>query len=483
MEDLPEIRRGNPQLLTDDLGYGDASCNQSGTLQTPGIDCLADEGIRFTHGYTTSATCTPSRYGLLTGRYPWRNKQARVLSGEAPLLIDTAMQTLPSMLRQAGYTTAVIGKWHLGLGDGAINWNQPITPGPNEVGFDYAYIMAATNDRVPTVYLENGRVVGLDPGDPLEVSYRENFPGKPTGKDNPELLKIHPSHGHDMSIHNGISRIGFMRGGKAALWIDENMADTFLIRAQHFIEENRDNPFFLYYALQQPHVPRTPHERFVGTTGLGPRGDAIAAADWCIGELMKTIDSLGLAENTMVIFTSDNGPVLDDGYMDDAVEKNGNHTPWGAFRGGKYSLYEAGTHVPFLVRWKGKIKPGVSDALISQVDLMASLASLANQPCDAQDSRNLLPALVGKSDSGRTELLVQSYGSRVAFRQGDWMLLPSYPGPALSNKYVNIELGNAPEVQLFNLAEDPGQQTNLAAKYPERVESMSKALSLYYDSQ
>jgi arylsulfatase A-like enzyme len=462
-------------IYADDLGFGDVGCYGAISFNTPGIDRLASEGIRFTQGYAASATCTPSRYGLLTGEYPWRNKRARVLRGDAPLLIDTAMQTLPGILKKAGYTTAVVGKWHLGLGNGTIDWNQRVDPGPNEVGFDYSYIMAATNDRVPTVYLENGSVVGLDPKDPLEVSYKKNFPGEPTGKNNPELLKIHPSHGHDMSIQNGISRIGFMRGGKAALWIDENMADTFLVRAQRFIEENRDRPFFLYYALQQPHVPRTPHPRFAGTTGLGPRGDAIAEADWCVGQILNTIDSLGLANNTLVIFTSDNGPVLDDGYRDDAVEKNGNHKPSGNLRGGKYSLYDAGTHVPFIVRWQGEVHPGVSNALISQIDLTASLASLVNQPCKAPDSEDLLSALTGVSEKGRDKMVVQSYGHKIAYRKENWVLLPSYEGPAVSS-YVNIELGTSPEIQLFNLDSDPGQQINLATKFPEKVNVMMKEL-------
>ncbi|MFC2101505.1 arylsulfatase [Bacteroidota bacterium] len=462
-------------IYADDLGFGDTGCYGATSFETPGIDRLAAEGLRFTQGYASSATCSPSRYGLLTGVYPWRNERARVLSGEAPLLIDTAMQTLPEILQKAGYVTGVVGKWHLGLGDGNINWNSHITPGPNEIGFDYAYIMAATNDRVPTVYLENGKVVRLNPDDPLEVSYKENFPGEPTGKENPELLKLIPSHGHDMSIHNGISRIGFMRGGKSALWVDENMADTFLLRAERFIENNRDHPFFLYYALTQPHVPRTPHPRFAGTTSLGPRGDAIAEADWCVAQILKTLDSLGLADNTLVIFTSDNGPVLDDGYRDEAVEKNGSHTPSGGLRGGKYSLYDAGTHVPFITWWRGHIQPGTSDALVSQIDLKASLAALIHQASDTSDSQNLLPALLGKSVEGRHTMVVQSYGNKLAYRKDNWVLLPAYQGPAVAS-YVNIELGNSPEVQLFDLRSDPGQQINLASQFPEKVEDMMSAL-------
>ena len=257
------------------------------------------------------------------------------------------------MLKEKGYYTGVVGKWHLGLGDGNVDWNKTISPGPNQVGFDYSYIMAATQDRVPTVYIENGDVVGLEKDDPIRVDYQKNFEGEPTGKDNPELLKMKWHHGHNNSIVNGIPRIGFMKGGEKAKWVDEKMADTFLEKAKQYVQQHKDGPFFLYYALQQPHVPRTPSERFVGLSGMGPRGDAILEADWCIGEFIKTLQDEGILDNTLIIFSSDNGPVLNDGYYDDAVEKLGNHTPWGPLRGGKYSLFEAGTRVPFVVYWNG----------------------------------------------------------------------------------------------------------------------------------
>jgi arylsulfatase A-like enzyme len=277
--------------------------------------------------------------------------------------------TIPKMLKSEGYHTGIVGKWHLGLGDGNVDWNNRISPGPNEVGFDYSYIMAATQDRVPTVYIENGYVVGGDPNDPIMVNYQENYPGEPTGKDNPELLKMKWHHGHNSSIVNGIPRIGYMKGGYKAKWIDEDMADVFLAKAKEYILNNKEEPFFLYYALQQPHVPRTPHERFVGSSGMGPRGDVIVEADWCIGELVNALEQQGLLENTLIILSSDNGPVLNDGYYDDAVEKLGGHKPWGPLRGGKYSLFEAGTRVPFITYWKGTIEPASSGALISQIDI------------------------------------------------------------------------------------------------------------------
>ena len=265
-------------IYADDLGYGDVGAYGAVNMPTPNMDNLAEGGVRFTNGYASSATCSPSRYALLTGIYPWRNKRAKILSGTAPLLIDTAQMTIPKMLRAQGYHTGIVGKWHLGLGNGNVDWNQRVSPGPNEVGFDYSYIMAATQDRVPTVYIENGHVARLDPSDPIEVNYKKNFPGEPTGKDSPEMLKMKWHHGHNSSIVNGIPRIGYMKGGDAAKWVDENMADTFLVRAQQYIKQHKEEPFFLYYALQQPHVPRTPHERFIGTSGMGPRGDVIVGS-------------------------------------------------------------------------------------------------------------------------------------------------------------------------------------------------------------
>lgn len=457
-------------IYLDDLGYGDVGVYGSTLLKTPNMDLLANGGMRFTNGYASSATCSPSRYALLTGSYPWRNARAKILPGTAPLLIDTEQMTLPKMLQGQGYSTSIVGKWHLGLGSGDVDWNQHISPGPNEVGFDHSYILAATQDRVPTVYIENGYVQGLDPADPIEVNYQENFPGEPTGKDNRDMLKMDWHHGHNSSIVNGIGRIGYMKGGNSAKWIDENMADTFLVRAQDYVRKNKDKPFFLYYSLQQPHVPRTPHERFVGVSGMGPRGDVIVEADWCIGQLINTLRDEGLLANTLIILSSDNGPVLNDGYYDDAVEKIGEHKPAGDLRGGKYSLFEAGTRVPFITYWENKIQPGVSNALISQIDLFSSLAALVGSDLNTDDSQNLLNVLMGESSSGRSDLILEAT-TRTAYRQGDWVMIPPYRGPAV-NKQVNIELGNSLEFQLFDLSSDLGQSTNLAETHPEKLAAM-----------
>lgn len=469
------VEKPKPNIIfiyADDLGYGDVNAYGATEINTPNMDKLANGGVLFTNGYATSATCTPSRLAILTGMYPWRDKNAQILPGTAPLLIDTAQVTIPKMLKSKGYHTGIVGKWHLGLGNGNVDWNAKIGPGPNEVGFDYSFIMAATQDRVPTVYIKNGFVVNLDPKDPIEVNYDKNFEGEPTGTDNPELLKMVGDPQHSNSIINGIPRIGYMKGGESAKWKDEDMADTFLAEAQNYIKQQKNNPFFLYYALQQPHVPRTPHPRFVGTSGMGPRGDVIVEADWCIGELLKTLEQEGLLENTLIVFSSDNGPVLDDGYFDEAVEKLGKHKPSGPLRGGKYSLFEAGTRVPFITYWKGHIEPKKSDAIVSQIDLFASLAKLVDSDINGPDSENALGTFLGKSNEGRKSLILEAT-TRTALRKGDWILIPPYDGPAI-NQIKKIEMGNSKEYQLYNIKEDIGQKNNLAEANPEKLKEMIK---------
>lgn len=457
-------------IYADDLGYGDVGAYGATELKTPNMDKLANGGIRFTNGYATSATCTPSRYGLLTGVYPWREKDAKILPGTAPLLIKTSQMTIPKMLKEKGYHTGIVGKWHLGLGEGNLDWNQKIAPSPNEVGFDYSHIMAATQDRVPTVYIENGFVVGLDPKDPIEVSYDKNFEGIPTAITNPDLVQMKWHHGHNNSVVNGVPRIGFMRGGKSAIWSDVDMSDHFLVKANEYVKTHKNEPFFLYYAIQQPHVPRTPHPRFVGKSGMGPRGDVILEADWTIGEFIKTLEKEGLLENTLIVFSSDNGPVLNDGYYDDAVEKLGKHNPAGPLKGGKYSLFEAGTRVPFVVSWPEKIKPAVSDALVCQIDLLESLASLVGSDVKTPDSENLIKVFTGKNSKGRKDLVLEAT-SKTAFRKGDWAMIPPYKGPAV-NKEVNIETGNHKDYQLYNVKEDIGQEYNLAQSNPKKLKKM-----------
>lgn len=457
-------RSTNPNIIiinADDLGYGDISCNGQRTLITPNIDRLAASGLIFRDGHSTAATSTPSRYSLFTGYYPSRNKDANILPGDAPLIIDTKRQNLVSMLKGAGYATGAVGKWHLGMGEkGTVtNWNRHISPGPNDMGFDYSYLLAATCDRMPNVYIENGNVVNLDPNDPIEVSYRKNFPGEPTGKENPELLRLHPSVGHCQGINNGVGRIGFMKGGKKALFVDETMADTFLGKAKDFVSAHKEGPFFLYYALHEPHVPRLPNERFLGKSGMGTRGDAILEADWCVGELLNHLEACGLRENTIIVFTSDNGPVLDDGYKDEAEERVGSHKPAGPFKGWKTDYYEGGTRVPFIVSWKGHVKPGASDALVCHADFLPSFAALLNQPCIATDGQNVIKALLGKSSKGREQLILEGYFRKVSFRLNDWAYIPAY--------------GKNP-AELYNLKKDIGQERNIAEKNPKQLKKMKE---------
>lgn len=459
-------------ILADDLGFGDVSAYGSATIHTPHIDKLANEGVCFTNGYATSATSTPSRYALMTGMYPWKNKDAKILPGDAPLIIDEHQFTLPKMMQSAGYTTGAIGKWHLGMGNGNVNWNEVVKPGAKEIGFDYSCLIAATNDRVPTVYVEDGKVVGLDPDDPIEVSYEKNFEGEPTALSNPELLKMEWAHGHNNSIVNGIPRIGYMKGGKAARWVDEDMADYFVGKVKDFVSGHKNEPFFLYYGLHQPHVPRAPHSRFAGTTTMGPRGDAIVEADWCVGELIAHLEKEGLLENTMIIFSSDNGPVLNDGYKDGAAEKVGEHKPAGGLRGGKYSLFDGGTHIPLFVYWKGTISPVISDALICQMDLIASLGKLVNASLpEGLDSREYLDAFMGKKLQARENLVVEAQG-RMAYRQGDWMMIPPYRGQ--ERNLTGNELGNLPEYALFNLKEDKAQLENRVVGNEPLLEEMKE---------
>lgn len=466
-------------ILADDLGYGDVSAYGAKTIRTPNIDRIAQEGLRLSDGHASSATCTPSRYSLLTGEFAFRKKGTGVLPGNAAMIIEPGRLTLPALFQKAGYATGVVGKWHLGLGEGKekIDWNGEVKPGPLEIGFDESFIMAATGDRVPTVFLDGHHVHGLDPKDPIEVNYQKKIGTEPTGREHPELLTMSLTQGHDCTIVNGISRIGYMSGGKSAWWKDEDMGDEFTKHAVHFIERHQaQQPFFLYYASHEPHVPRRPHPRFVGKSGMGPRGDAIMALDWSVGEILNTLDKNGLTDQTLVIFTSDNGPVLDDGYADQAVELIGDHKPAGPWRGGKYSLFEGGTRVPTFLRWPGHIKPGDSTALICQVDFLASFAALTGQTLPegaAPDSINVLPALLGKSQEGRKELA--EYTHRLALREGNWKMIQSGKGPA-RDQYTNSDLGNNPLPQLFDLATDPAETNNVSAGNEDRVKNMEARL-------
>ena len=462
-------------ILADDLGYGDLKCYGAKNVETPHVDKLASEGIRFTNAHTVAATSTPSRYSLLTGEYAWRRPDTDIAAGDVKMIIRPEQYTMADMFKSAGYATAAIGKWHLGLGvkTGGQDWNAPLPAALGDLGFDYHYIMAATADRVPCVFIENGKVANYDPSDPIEVSYTKNFPGEPTGKDNPELLyNLHPSNGHDMSIVNGISRIGFMKGGGKALWKDENIADSITVHAIDFIKQHKDEPFFMYFATNDVHVPRFPHDRFRGKNPMGLRGDAIAQFDWTVGQLMETLDQLGLTENTLIILSSDNGPVVDDGYKDKAEELLNGHTPSGPWRGNKYSAFEGGTAVPVIVRWPQKIKKtGDSDVLMSQIDWLASLGALVNARLpkgSAPDSYDRLGNLIGTDKTDRPWIVEQSMNHTLSVRTKDWKYIEPNDDPTTFMKAEKIETGNLNVPQLYEM-EKVNEQENVAEKYPKKV--------------
>lgn len=477
------IQRPNVLLIyADDLGYGDLECYGAKNVKTPNVNRLANEGIRFTNAHAVASTSTPSRYSLLTGEYAWRRPDTDVAVGNAGMIIRPEQFTMADVFKSAGYNTAAFGKWHLGLGDktGKQDWNAPLPTHLGDLGFDYSYIMAATADRVPCVFIENGRVANWDPEAPIEVNYNANFPGEPTGHDNPELMyNLKPSHGHDMSIVNGIGRIGYMKGGGKALWKDENIADSITAHAVDFIKRERDEPFFMYFATNDVHVPRFPHERFRGKNIMGFRGDAIDQFDWSVGQLIAALEETGQLENTLIILSSDNGPVVDDGYDDKAEELLNGHSPTGGLRGGKYSAYEGGTMIPAIVHWPAAVEGGkVSDALISQIDWLASFASMVGTqlPKDAApDSRNYLPTLLGKDNNDRPWVIEQANNRSLSVRTRDWKLIEASDDGPMISWGPKIETGYRPTPQLFDVSK-PYESDDMALSRPDKVYELQTIL-------
>ncbi|MEO9020695.1 MAG: arylsulfatase [Ginsengibacter sp.] len=471
-------------LYTDDLGYGDLSCYGATAISTPHIDWLAQNGLRFTDAHCTASTCTPSRFSILSGRYAWRKKGTNILPGNANLTIPTDITTLPKVFQQAGYLTGAIGKWHLGLGKTfPIDWNKEVSPGPREIGFDYSFIFPATADRTPTVFMENQTVIGLDTSDPISVSYQHSFAGELLGKDHPEMLKMKSTQGHNQHIVNGIGRIGYMQGGKKAEWTDEELGFTFNTKAIGFIDESikEEKPFFLYYAIHDIHVPRMPASIFKGKSKLGYRGDAILEMDHSVGVILEALKQRGLLDNTLIIFSSDNGPVLDDGYLDQAVNTAvaQDYKPAGIYRGGKYSALEGGTRIPMMVYWANKVKPHtVSDALFTQIDLMASFAKMFNEKLpenEFTDSRDYFSTLIGKENINRDFIIEQAENMALSIVKDGWKYITPGDGLAILQG-VNIESGYSKEDQLYNLKEDPQELHNLASKNPEKLLELKNLL-------
>lgn len=464
-------------IYGDDVGYGDVSAyNPTGLISTPNIDQLAAEGLRFTDGHCSASTCSPSRFSMLTGVLAFR-EGVSIIPPTGALAIDPSTYTLPDMLKDAGYNTAVVGKWHLGLGNGgtSIDWNGNITPGPLEIGFDTCFMIPTTNDRVPCVYLKDHNIVGLDPSDPLHVHNSSiaavNVAGStqyPDGITTPSAMTYYfNTHGHNNSVINGIGRIGYMSGGQTALLNDESMAQDFLQEAKNYISaQDGETPFFLYFASQDIHVPRAPHPDFQGATGLGYRGDAMVQFDWVTGEIIQALKDAGLDEDTIVIFSSDNGPVYDDGYDDGTTifqssqDVDNGHDGSGIYRGGKYSILEGGTRVPFIVRWPAKIQPGVSDALVNQVDFIGSFASLLDVDLPngtARDSRDTMDALLGNDPTGLPFTVEQNNGSLTALRVGNM-------------KYTS-------QGRLYDLSTDVEELTDLSSARPTVAAKMAQQLS------
>lgn len=480
-------------ILADDLGWGDLSCYGTKAVSTPNVDRLAREGTRFLDAHATAATCTPSRYSMLTGEYAWRQKGTGIAPGDAGALIAPGRTTLASILQRAGYKTGVVGKWHLGLGPGPgkTDWNGEIVPGPREIGFDYSFLIPATGDRTPCVYVENQRVYGLDPADPIAVNYQTNYPGELGGKRDRAQLKMDWDYGHNQAVVNGIGRIGYMKGGQSARWVDEDMADTLVDKATAFIEKHQDAPFFLYFATHDIHVPRVPHPRFVGKTAMGARGDVIVQFDYQVGAIMQTLEKLGLTEDTLIIVSSDNGPIINDGYKDEALAKLGSHRPAGHFRGHKYSAYEGGTRIPFIVHWPKRVQAGgESSALISLIDLPATLATLVGRPLlqhEAPDSFDVSKALLNAARSGREAFIAQD--PLLSVRTRKWKFIPANGRKDGPQRELTGLLGDPDSFvkgkhdggswnidQLYDLENDPRETNNQAGVHPEMVDMFKEFL-------
>lgn len=479
--DADHPQNSGPNLViiyADDLGYGDLSCYGAHRVSTPNTDRIAGEGIRFTDAHAVASTSTPSRFSLLTGIYAFRKEGTGVAQGDAASIIHPDTYTLADMFSQAGYATAAIGKWHLGLGSesGAQDWNGELDITPADLGFGTHYIMAATADRTPCVFIENGRIADFDPSAPVEVSYKGPFEDVPDYHRTPvSELKLRSSNGHDNAVVNGIGRIGYMKGGGKALWKDENIADSITAHAVEFIREHSDGPFFLYFATNDVHVPRMPHERFRGKSPMGLRGEAILQFDYSVGQILDALGQAGIRDNTIIILTSDNGPVLDDGYADSAAELVGDHSITGGLRGSKYSAFEGGTRIPAIISWPGRItQPSVSGALISQIDLFRSLASIigAELPEDAApDSHDLSEVLLGADTTGREWIVEWSY--TLSVRTREWKYIAPNDYPKSLSWCPGIETGTDPAPQLYRL---PDEHTNVAPQHPDTVAELQKLL-------
>lgn len=486
-------------IFADDLGYGDLGCYGATKVQTPNIDRLAKEGRRFTDAHSVSAVCTPSRYALLTGQYPVRGTGPRGGKGiwgpcpiESGLLVDTDKTTIADVFKNKGYDTAAFGKWHLGFGKQKNTWQEPLRPGPNDLGFDYYFGMPVVNSAPPYVFVENDRVVGSDPADPLVYLGRNKQGATPITPIPPEAAQRSPNQ---------------FGGAKKAheLFNDYQVGTTLAKKSVEWINGRKGKPFFLYMATTNIHHPFTPAKRFQGTSQCGLYGDFINELDWIVGEIVACLEQNNVADNTLIIFTSDNGGMFNHGGQ--AAFKAG-HRQNGSLLGFKFGVWEGGHRVPMIVRWPGKVKAGTtSKQLIGNVDMLATFAALTDQQlskAQLADSVNMLPAFVDDPQKQiRDHLLLAPHkGTHLSVRKGKWMYIPSrgsggfggrkpgdhgFAGPPAASYVgsVNSDIENgrikkgAPTAQLYNLEADVNETKNVIREHPEVVKELSALLAEY----
>ena len=486
-------------IYADDLGYGDLSCQGATKVQTPNIDKLAAEGRKFSDAHSASAVCTPSRYSLITGEYPYDAKGNGQgffgpLSPLSPLIIDKETLTIGKVFQNKGYATACLGKWHLGFGDDAVNdWQMPLKSGPTDVGFDYYWGVPLVNSGSPFVYVENHMIVGYDKNDPMV--YVGSGKGKTKSSIKPSPTMIVPEKspnrfGGALKAHELYrdDEIGTKLAGKAVEWIDKN----------------KKNPFFLYLATTNIHHPFTPAKRFVGTSQAGLYGDFIHELDWIVGEVVKSLEKNKLTENTLIIITSDNGGMLN-ATAQKAVSKG--HKINGELLGFKFGVWEGGHRVPFIAKWPKNIPAGSTcDDLICSMDLLSAFVSLTKQEkelsLEGKDAKNILPALLGEKTKTpvRDHLVLSPQKStHVSLRKGDWVYIPQqgsggftgskvgghgFAGPAgatwVGSKNSDIKDGKiiptAAKAQLYNIKKDRNQTVNVHDQHSEIVEEMKAEL-------
>ncbi|MEI6891446.1 MAG: arylsulfatase [Pontiella sp.] len=467
-------------IFADDLGYGDLGCYGATKIPTPNIDQLAAEGRRFTDAHSTSAVCSPSRYGLLTGEYPFRQNYWGPVGHDSPLTIDEERETLADVLKKSGYQTAFFGKWHLGFGEAAPDWNQALKPGPLELGFDYFYGIPCANSVPPYLYVENHYVVGLESEDPIGMNIK------------PVYAKALPE--------KGAGRIG---GGQKAhqLYVDHEIGTNLAERSIQWMESaDTEKPFFLMLSTSNIHHPFTPAPQFIGKSECGIYGDFTMELDWITGQIMDALEQQGIAENTLVIFTSDNGGMLNMGGQ--RAIKLG-HDINGNLLGSKFGVWEGGHRVPMIVRWPNKVPAGTtSDALISHLDFLATFANITGYTVEGEhDSLNQLATLTGMPEHPiRTELfLCPNSPKHLSIRKDDWVYIPTQgeggfqghkvgrkrlggPASVAFMRRTNSDVRNgkirsdAPKAQLYNLRNDPSQTANVIQEYPEIAERLAAVL-------